>query len=110
VPTNTSRPDPASEGSTAPLIGDGGALRLRATINADAYGGTLTSFYRGMTCENVTIKGDQGTPITAYVAIRCAGLALRAGSDAEAPGRFQHHYRSKSATAKFDRLRDIAAR
>jgi carboxymethylenebutenolidase len=25
-------------------------------------------FYRGMTCENVTIKGDQGTPITAYVA------------------------------------------
>ncbi len=26
------------------------------------------SFYRGMTCENVTINGDQGTPITAYVA------------------------------------------
>src|SRR6201986_1692337 len=26
------------------------------------------SFYRGMTCENVTIKGDEGTPITAYVA------------------------------------------
>ena len=26
------------------------------------------SFYRGMTCENVTISGDQGTPITAYVA------------------------------------------
>jgi len=26
------------------------------------------SFYRGMTCENVTIKGDNGTPITAYVA------------------------------------------
>src|SRR5215208_2186027 len=26
------------------------------------------SFYRGMTCENVTIKGHQGTPITAYVA------------------------------------------
>jgi carboxymethylenebutenolidase len=25
-------------------------------------------FYRGMTCENVTIKGDRGTPITAYVA------------------------------------------
>jgi carboxymethylenebutenolidase len=25
-------------------------------------------FYRGMTCENVTIKGDNGTPITAYVA------------------------------------------
>ena len=26
------------------------------------------SFYRGMTCENVTLKGDKGTPITAYVA------------------------------------------
>ena len=25
-------------------------------------------FYRGMTCENVTIKGDKGTPVTAYVA------------------------------------------
>ena len=25
-------------------------------------------FYRGMTCENVTIKGDKGTPITAYTA------------------------------------------
>ena len=26
------------------------------------------SFYRGMTCENVTINGDKGTPITAYTA------------------------------------------
>ena len=26
------------------------------------------SFYRSMTCENVTIKGDKGTPITAYTA------------------------------------------
>ena len=26
------------------------------------------SFYRGMTCENVTLKGDKGIPITAYVA------------------------------------------
>jgi carboxymethylenebutenolidase len=26
------------------------------------------SFSRGMTCENVTINGDKGTPITAYVA------------------------------------------
>jgi carboxymethylenebutenolidase len=26
------------------------------------------SFYRGMTCDNVTIKGADGTPITAYVA------------------------------------------
>jgi carboxymethylenebutenolidase len=25
-------------------------------------------FYRGMTGENVTISGDKGTPITAYVA------------------------------------------
>jgi carboxymethylenebutenolidase len=25
-------------------------------------------FYRSMTCENVTIKGDNETPITAYVA------------------------------------------
>ena len=26
------------------------------------------SYYRGMTCENVSISGDQGTPIGAYVA------------------------------------------
>src|SRR5580692_5402107 len=26
------------------------------------------SYYRGMTCENITINGDKGTPITAYVA------------------------------------------
>ena len=26
------------------------------------------SYYRGMTCENVSLKGDGGTPITAYVA------------------------------------------
>ena len=26
------------------------------------------SFYRGMVCENVTVKGDKGTPITAYAA------------------------------------------
>jgi hypothetical protein len=25
-------------------------------------------FYRGMSCENVTVQGDRGTPITAYVA------------------------------------------
>ena len=25
-------------------------------------------FYRGMTCENVTINGDKGTPVTDYVA------------------------------------------
>ena len=28
----------------------------------------MHQFYRGMTCENVTINGDKGTPITAYVA------------------------------------------
>ena len=33
-----------------------------------AHGGKLMSFYRGMTCENLTIIGDEGTPITAYVA------------------------------------------
>src|SRR5258708_39324387 len=27
-----------------------------------------TTLFRSMTCENVTIKGDKGTPITAYVA------------------------------------------
>src|SRR4029453_2924499 len=27
----------------------------------------MMSFYRGMTCENVTLKGDKGTPIPAYV-------------------------------------------
>ena len=26
------------------------------------------SFYRGMTCDNVTLTGDKGTKITAYVA------------------------------------------
>src|SRR5215203_926319 len=31
-------------------------------------GGRLMLFYRGMTCENVTIQGDKGTAITAYVA------------------------------------------
>ena len=30
--------------------------------------GGRSNVYRGMTCENVTIKGDKGTPITAYVA------------------------------------------
>src|SRR5260370_36918459 len=33
-----------------------------------AHGGRSMSFYRGVTCENVTIKGDKGTPIAAYVA------------------------------------------
>src|SRR6202020_415122 len=45
----------------------------------DLSGGRTMSFYRGMTCENVTIKGDKGTPITAYVA------------KPSGPGRFAHH-------------------
>jgi len=32
------------------------------------HGEKAMSFYRGMICETVTIKGDKGTPITAYVA------------------------------------------
>src|SRR5215203_456149 len=34
----------------------------------DAHGGTLMTFYRGMTCENLTIEGYNETQITAYVA------------------------------------------
>src|SRR5437879_3922498 len=40
----------------------------RRKTRADPHGGRAMSFYRGMTCENVTITGDKGTPITAYVA------------------------------------------
>jgi carboxymethylenebutenolidase len=35
-------------------------------------------FYRGMTCENVTIKGDKGTPVTAYVPSRLVRAPFRA--------------------------------
>src|SRR3974390_3412954 len=46
-----------------------GAPIARWTPMTHAHGGgSSMSFYRGMTCENVTIKGDKGTPITAYVA------------------------------------------
>src|SRR6516225_8676534 len=38
------------------------------TQSKERPGSKMMSFYRGMTCENVTIKGDRGTPITAYVA------------------------------------------
>src|ERR1700750_366369 len=46
------------------------ARRSQLTMEAQdpAEGGKSMSFYRGMTCENVTIKGYNGTPITAYVA------------------------------------------
>src|SRR6201986_2272776 len=37
-------------------------------LKTQTHGGRSMSFYRGMTCENVTIKGDKGTPITAYTA------------------------------------------
>src|SRR5262245_39517947 len=40
----------------------------RRTIKAGACGGALMSFYRCMNCKNVTINGDNVTPITAYVA------------------------------------------
>ena len=42
------------------------------------------SFYRGMTCENLTIIGDEGTPITAYV-------AKPSGSGPFPGRRFAHH-------------------
>src|SRR6202042_1404291 len=45
-----------------------GVPLARWTPSTQAHGGRSMSFYRGMTCENVTIKGDKGTPITAYVA------------------------------------------
>src|SRR5260370_16943288 len=59
---------PAAKGVRQPLSMT--ALRCDAPTDdfADAHGGRLMLFYRGMTCENVTIKGDKGTPITAYVA------------------------------------------
>src|SRR3954465_5775409 len=51
------------------LSNTGGASQPgRPAINADAHGDRLMLFYRGMTCENVTLKGDNATPITAYVA------------------------------------------
>src|SRR3979411_2039502 len=48
---------------------DGAALRCTdGRLRLTPIGEILMSFYRGMTCENVTIKGDKGTSITAYVA------------------------------------------
>src|ERR1700742_4095118 len=43
-------------------------LSARRTQKETRLRETIMSFYRGMTCENVTIKGDKGTPIEAYVA------------------------------------------
>jgi carboxymethylenebutenolidase len=67
--SNTGRARAGSRWGAAPLLDDGAALRCTdGRLKAEAHGGRLMLFYRGMTCENVTIKGDQGTPITAYVA------------------------------------------
>src|SRR3954466_5835508 len=74
----------------------------RRKTKTDAHGGTSMSFYRGMTCENVTLKGDKGTPITAYVAKpagsgECAGGVLIprlpgwSGFYIESTRRFAHH-------------------
>jgi carboxymethylenebutenolidase len=48
----------------------GAARRWIGSMDAkgSAHGGRSMSFYQGMTCENVTINGAKGTPITAYVA------------------------------------------
>ena len=51
-----------------PPVGRRGAPMARWRPKTQTHGGRSMSFYRGMTCENVTIKGDKGTPITAYVA------------------------------------------
>src|ERR1700722_422320 len=55
------RSPPLVDGCAAPRWPDGDP-------KTQAHGGRSMSFYRGMTCENVTINGDKGTPITAYVA------------------------------------------
>src|SRR5215208_7970920 len=41
---------------------------IAKNTRAHRHGGTLMTFYRGMTCENLTIEGDNETPITVYVA------------------------------------------
>src|SRR6202035_1918154 len=57
------RYDPAAR-ECAAAYDDGAPADHRAIVQ----GGRPMLFYRGMTCENVTINGDKGTPITAYVA------------------------------------------
>jgi carboxymethylenebutenolidase len=44
------------------------------------------SFYRGMICESVTIKRDNGMPVTAYVAKPSGPGPFRAGKDGQAVG------------------------
>jgi hypothetical protein len=50
------------------------------------------SYYRGMTCENVTLSGDKGTPITAYVA--------RPSTPSPLPGVVLVHHLPASSTLK----------
>src|SRR5271165_4084158 len=68
--SNTGGATPSGcKASSPPLVDDGrGAPSARWRPKTQAHGERSISFYRGMTCENVTIKGDKGTPITAYVA------------------------------------------
>jgi carboxymethylenebutenolidase len=58
--------EPQSEFTS--LVDDGAGSDGRIETKTHVHEGRSMSFYRGMTCENVTIKGDKGTPITAYVA------------------------------------------
>ena len=68
--SNTGGATPSScEARSPPLVDECAAPRWpRLRPKTQAHGGRSMSFYRGMTCESVTIKGDKGTPITAYVA------------------------------------------
>src|SRR6516162_4996227 len=51
-------PRPRQQSDPAACRGRPAAMRRRTT--GRCHGGKLMSFYRGMTCENVTIKGDKG--------------------------------------------------
>src|SRR6202035_1104557 len=68
--SNTGGATPSScEERSPPLVDDCAVPRWPdGNPKTQAHGGRSMSFYRGMTCENVTIQGDKGTPITAYVA------------------------------------------
>ena len=60
------------------------------------------SYYRGMTCENVTLKGDGGTPITAYT-------AKPAGSPADA-GRRSDHLTGRQDVAPWRKINVVLPR
>jgi hypothetical protein len=66
------RPDVADDlrGSVAPCCArdyDPGS-KASTTPTLTPVEGRVMSFYRGVTCENVTLNGDKGTPISAHVA------------------------------------------